>query len=198
MESRLAEDPTLRETLRELEAVVALVRDLPEPELPPAFSTRVIAHVQEQRERAPGGIFGSIQRLIEPAVAVPWAAGITALALFIGSQQEISATTDPSGGDWVAAVGDRPHAISPAEAREPEPRALPTQLASQPGDTDGMTLSEIQRNTLQMILSRNRHEDLAALLRGSGHPHAASFANQVVEVGPNLQVVSLEQRPARR
>jgi len=198
VESRLADDPELRETLRELEDVVALVRALPEPELPPAFSTRVIARVQEQGERAPGGILGWIQRLIEPAVAVPLAAGITALALFIGSQQGISPAAEPAGGDWLAAVADRPHATSPAAARQPSPQPAPTRLARQPVDTGSMALSEIQRRTLQTILSRNRHEDLAALLRGSGHPHAASFASQVVEVDPNLQVVSLEQRRARR
>lgn len=198
MESRLADDPKLRETLRELEDVVALVRALPEPELPPAFSTRVIARAQEQGERAPGGVLGWIQRLIEPAVAVPLAAGITALALFIGSQQGISPAAEPLEGDWLAAVADRPHATSPAAARQQLAQPAASRLARQPADTGAGALSEIQRHTLQTILSRNRNEDLGALLRGSGHPHAASFANQVVEVDRNLQVVSLEQRRARR
>ncbi len=47
LESRLADDPALRATLREIESVVGLIRDLPEPELPSAFSSRVLARVQE-------------------------------------------------------------------------------------------------------------------------------------------------------
>ncbi len=198
LESRLADDPALRATLREIESVVGLIRDLPEPELPSAFSSRVLARVQEQGEQAPGGVRGWIQRLVEPAMAVPLAAGVTALALFIGSQQEIAPPLDASGGSSLQAAAMEQQTPATSRRVAAAPGSAPTELASTSPDTGSMTLTEIQRHTLQTILSRYPHGDLARQLRGSGHPHAASFVNHVVETGPNLQVVSFETRRARR
>jgi hypothetical protein len=196
LESQLADDPAMRETLRELENVVGLLRDLPEPEVPPAFSTRVIARVQEQREQASGGLldsvrrlFDSVRRLFEPAVAVPLAAGITALALVIGSQQGIEPPADALDAEPLEVAAVLNPTLPPMPTRADE--APKTELVSTtPRDMDEMTLTEIQRHTLQTILARHPHEDLARLLRGSGHPHAASFATQVVDIGPSLVMVS--------
>lgn len=189
LESQLADDPAMRETLRELENVVGLLRDLPEPEVPPAFSTRVIARVQEQREQASGGLLDSVRRLFEPAVAVPLAAGITALALVIGSQQGIEPPAGALDAEPLEVAAVLEPTLPPMPTRADE--APKTELVSTtPRDMDEMTLTEIQRHTLQTILARHPHEDLARLLRGSGHPHAASFATQVVEIGPSLVMVS--------
>ena len=195
LESRLVGDPELRDSLRELEGVVALLRNLPEPELPPAFSTRVIARIEEEGSAARGGLRVWVLRLFEPAVAVPLAAGITALALVIGSQQG----TEAIGTELVASEPQTDE-LSVAEARtRPAAAQAPSRRVGLPPDQGSeMTLTEIQRRTLQTILSRHQHEDLARLLRGSGHPHADSFVTQVVETDPNLQVVRLEQRSARR
>jgi len=189
LESQLADDPAMRETLRELENVVGLLRDLPEPEVPPAFSTRVIARVQEQREQASGGLLDSVRRLFEPAVAVPLAAGITALALVIGSQQGIEPPAGALDAEPLEVAAVLEPTLPPMPTRADE--APKTELVSTtPRDMDEMTLTEIQRHTLQTILARHPHEDLARLLRGSGHPHAASFATQVVDIGPSLVMVS--------
>jgi len=203
LESQLADDPAMRETLRELENVVGLLRDLPEPEVPPAFSTRVIARVQEQREQASGGLLDSVRRLLdsvrrlldsvrrlfEPAVAVPLAAGITALALVIGSQQGIEPPAGALDAEPLEVAAVLEPTLPPMPTRADE--APKTELVSTtPRDMDEMTLTEIQRHTLQTILARHPHEDLARLLRGSGHPHAASFATQVVDIGPSLVMVS--------
>lgn len=196
MELHLADDPSLRETLREIEDVVAALRSLPEPELPAAFATRVLARVQEQRERAPRGLRVWILRAFEPAVAVPMAAGITALALVVGSYQGGAPAPEVAGNAPSEATVAR---VEPSPAADGRAAGLqgPTELVSTSKDPDEMTLTEIQRLTLQTILSRHRQEDLARLLRGSSHPHAPSFVSQVVEADHNLQVVSFEQQRGR-
>lgn len=197
LESHLADDPALRETMRELENVVGLLRDLPEPELPPAFSTRVIARVQEQREQASGGLLDWVRRLFEPAVAVPLAAGITALALVIGSQQGFESPAGALDAGSLEVVGVPEPTLPPTLTRAHEAPKMELAAAT-PRDMNEMTLTEIQQRTLQTILSRHPHEDLARLLRGSGHPNAASFATQVVEIGPSLVLVSHDSRPGGR
>lgn len=86
IEAALSEDPALREELRELESVVSLLRGLPDPEAPAQLATRVMARVQEERERVRGPI-AWLGRLTEPVFAVPLATGIIALSLFVGSQR---------------------------------------------------------------------------------------------------------------
>jgi len=185
MESHLAEDASLRESLREMEGLVALLRDLPGPELPPAFSTRVIARIEDEGSQAPGRVRLWIQRLFEPAVTVPLAAGITAVALVVGAQQH----TDEPGTELVMSAPQ----VAALPPREPDRR-----LASMSNNGSEVSLTEIQQRTLQTILSRHQDHGLARLLRGSGHPHAASFASQVMESDHNLQVVSLERQRPRR
>ncbi|MGI9591853.1 MAG: anti-sigma factor family protein [Myxococcota bacterium] len=194
LESHLADDVALRDSLRELEGVVALLRNLPEPELPPAFSTRVIARIQDEGSAARGPRVW-ILRLFEPAVAVPLAAGITALALVIGSQQG----TDATGTGLVVAEPTIDEVVVAETRARPSAAQAPSQLAAGlRAQGSELSLNEVQRRTLQTILSRHPEEDLARLLRGSGHPHAESFVTQVVETDLNLQVVSLEQRRGRR
>lgn len=197
LESQLAGDPGLRETLRELEGVVGLLRDLPEAELPPAFAARVMARVQEQREPAALGAWVWLRRIFEPVVAVPLAGGITALALAIGTQQGPDPVVDEAGtsGPRLAA------SPAPAASSEQMPplSARPVRLASDSRDLERMSsLTEIQKRTLQTILSRHRHEDLARMLSGSGHPYASSFAREVFETGPTLMMVSHESARAHR
>jgi len=195
LESDLAGDADLRESLREIESVVALLRDLPEPELPPAFSTRVMAQVQEQAAR-PRGLRVWLERLLAPRVTVPLAAGVTALALVISAEPY---TMDRIGDLEATGVASTEAAI-PAGPLAPARPVTPSRvdLASAEVVEREMTLTEIQRQTLQTILSRHPDEDLARLLRGSLHPHASSFATHLTEPDAGLQVVNFERRGGRR
>lgn len=193
IDAALAEDRELREELRELEATLALLRGLPEPEVPPAFATRVIAHVRES-EAEPRGLLAGLSGLFEPAVAVPLAAGITAVALFVGVQGEVAPTIDS-----VPAHLELAEVVAPMA--QPEPTAAqapwqPTGFAAAHASEPEMSLTEIQRRTLQTILSRSQHQDLGRLLRGSVHPHAASLASHFEGDG-SLQIVSLQGRRRR-
>jgi hypothetical protein len=197
LDNALADDPTLRETLQELESVVSALRSLPEPELPPAFATRVMAAVQEQAE-APRGVRAWIQRIFEPVVAVPLAAGITALALVIGASQGSVSPGEPADAMVLAdatPTGEPEPAVPVPSLRPGEPGA-PSELVTAPPPTifiQGPTPAEVRRWTEETLFARDLHRRLHGL-----HPHAPSLASQIIQTEEQgLQIVNFEGRRPR-
>ena len=185
-EAILAEDATLREELRELEATVALVRGLPEPEAPTALTTRVMARI-EDGEADPAGPFAWIRRLFEPVVAVPLAAGIVALALVVGSE--------PGSMPALEAELAAARQVARAEARVASTPPSPLARTARGHPQMEQSLNEVQRLTLQTIMARH-HGDLGSVLRSSGHPYAPVFASHFEGDG-NLRTASFGL-PVRR
>lgn len=83
LEDVLERDPELRRELRELEATLALLRGLPQPEAPPGLAGQVMARVRAG-EAQPVGLLDVLGRLFEPAFLVPAAAAAVALTVFVG------------------------------------------------------------------------------------------------------------------
>ena len=77
LHDRLTPDP---DEERELRAVSALLRGLPDPEPPDGLVERVMARVAE-REARPNVVRAAFRRVSEPAVASALAAGIGCLLL---------------------------------------------------------------------------------------------------------------------
>jgi hypothetical protein len=92
----LAECAECRAELRELEATVALLRRLPDPELPPAFTETVMARVRAG-EAEPSGVLAWLGRLTEPARALPMALATLALAVGIGTWRDPAVEEPPTG-----------------------------------------------------------------------------------------------------
>jgi anti-sigma factor RsiW len=157
----LAECTECRAELRDLEATVGLLRRLPDPELPPAFTETVMARVRAG-EAEPAGALVWLRRLTEPARALPMALATLALAVGIGT--------------W----------------RDPEAVEVPTVVASAQADR---AVAEARQNRLRQIehlnqlMREGRHDQVARMLRGAGHPHSASLARHI-ETGTTIVLAS--------
>jgi hypothetical protein len=162
----LAECTECRAELRELEATVSLLRRLPDPELPPAFTETVMARVRAG-EAEPSGLLTWLRRLSEPARALPMALATLALAVGIGTWRDPEVASDPGA---IAVV-------------EPDPAAAVK------------TRDAIRRNRLAKIehlnqlLREGRRDQVARMLRGAGHPHSASLARHI-ETGSTILLAS--------
>jgi anti-sigma factor RsiW len=160
--------------LAELRATVSLLQRLPDPELPPGFTAAVMARVRAG-DAEPQGFGHWLRRLAEPAFALPLAAGVAGLGIFLvvrgglvpgaelrpaapaGVALALPAERAPSG----VASGEQESRIAVRGNRPPLNRALPVPL---PG---------------QSI-------ELAHLLRGAGHPHSLAFAGQLSTTAPPI------------
>lgn len=178
-----------RGELAELEATVALLRRLPEPELPPALADMVMARVRAG-EAEPRRWLDWLRRLTEPVVAVPVAAAIVALAVFLTDQRQplTPLAGSPDGASRVAAAAEVPHARS----------ALRVSAELQAQRASSRMARRMQRlERLQALAQRNRPEEIQQFLSGAGHPLAPSFVSELQRPDPVLTVASF-QRPLRR
>jgi anti-sigma factor RsiW len=188
IEAALAEHPELRDELRELEATVALLRGLSAPEPPPALAARVMERVRAGEAEA-ASWWAWLRKLGEPAVALPLAAGVAALTLFIGSQGGVLPGSDSQGGP---APG-----VQTAATRVPAPvRATPQRSTAAVVTPEDAARSRLQLahkmrrlDRMQQLARGGRTEEAARILRGAGHPYSASFAAQL-EPDRNLALVS--------
>jgi hypothetical protein len=164
-----------------------------------------MARVQEQRERR-RGLASLLGRIFEPVVAVPMATGIIALALFVGSQRSELPEMVPVDVVDAGRIAPIPSEVPPVLVPEPA-RPGTIQLADLPDPSvvrmssaeREAVLTEVQRRMIQTILARYPSStEMAAVLRGAGHPHAASLASHFDDHGfADLQLVSAEA-PRRR
>ena len=159
----LAECAECRAELRELEATVALLRRLPDPELPRAFTETVMARVRAG-EAEPSGVLVWLSRLTEPARALPMALATLALAVGIGT--------------W------RDPAVEPA----PELVAVNQPDRGVPADARRERLLYMEH--LNQLMREGRRDQVARMLRGAGHPHSASLARHI-ETDQTIVLASL-------
>jgi anti-sigma factor RsiW len=162
----LAECTECRAELRDLEATVNLLRRLPDPELPPAFTETVMARVRAG-EAEPSGVLVWLRSLTEPARALPMALATLGLAVGIGTWRDPEIASEPAA---VAAVEADRDAIVHArvEARRNQ-------------------LAKIEH--LNQLMREGRRDLVARMLRGAGHPHSASLARHI-ETGTTIVLAS--------
>lgn len=160
----LAECSECRAELSDLEATVALLRRLPDPELPPALADTVMARVRAG-EADPRGPLAWLARLSEPARALPMALATLALAVGIGTWREPGAPESVT----VAALETDREVAAEAVARAEVRRAR---------------LRQIEH--LNQLMREGRTAQVASILRGAGHPHSASLARHIETGTPVL------------
>lgn len=179
IEAALEASPDLREELRVLQATVSLLRGLPRPEAPPALTERVVARVRAG-EADPVRWRDWLHRLFEPTFAVPLAAAVAALLVFLGT---------PPGG----LPGGGPAPDTPIAAVTPP---VPTLTVAR--DTSGGTTLRVRTpNRLVLRMPRRQRLQMMRMLRGAGHPHSASLASQMEPDG-DIVLASFSERRRRR
>ena len=104
--AHLGDCSSCSEELAELQDAVKLLRGLPEPEMPLAFTESVMARVRDG-EAEPSGFFARLGRLLEPTVLVPVAVGLAAF-LYIQSIEDVSVSTPDAEPLVVAAAETTP------------------------------------------------------------------------------------------
>jgi anti-sigma factor RsiW len=161
----LTQCPECAEQLAELESTRRLLRCLPEPELPRAFTESVMARVRAG-EADPPSLVRWLRRLAEPALAVPVAASFAALVAVLAMQAGVA---DQRAPGLQAAVEPTPAPRVAAVAPEPAPRD--EQVA--PVKAQSQHVREMQRRSLALLMARRGRP---TELRGAGHPYSPSFA----------------------
>jgi hypothetical protein len=193
MAAHLAECPECAEELRELGNTVALLRRLPEAEVPPAFAASVMARVREG-EAEPAGLLRWLRTLATPAFAVPLAAGLAGLVLLAGTQDGLF--QQPGGEPERVAVS------KPLPGPTPGPRLLGPQPPLGPGAGLEARAAQVERrielvramqrqSLLQQLARRGHTREVALTLRGAGHPLSSSVASDFEDHEPtNLALAS--------
>jgi hypothetical protein len=204
--AHLPECPACHEEVRELEATVALLRRLPDPEPPPGLAESVMARVRAG-EAEPASWLRSLGQIFQPALTVTATAAVAGLTVFavardpglspdsavapIQLAQETAPATPPASPTQVARVTP-PAAPVPSSDLRLQPRtarpaapdsslqvavAPPLQLAEN-RRIRGRYGNEIRRRSRAFHLAQFGHrEEMARTLRGAGHPHSARFAD---------------------
>ena len=149
-----------------------LLRRLPEPEVPPAFTESVMARVRAG-EAEPPSVVRWLRRLAEPALAVPAAAAFAAVVVLVmqgGVVEPPSAGLEPAATLRVATV----------VADQAEPVAQEEEV--DPAEDRHQYVREMQRRSLALRMARRgRPMEVARILRGAGHPYSPSFASHFEE-----------------
>jgi hypothetical protein len=172
--------------LAELRATVSLLQRLPDPELPPGFTASVMARVRAG-DAEPRGLGHWLRRLAEPALALPLAASVAGLGIFL----VVRGGLVPGAELRPAAPAEVALAL-PAE-RAPSAVAPGEQSAGAPGwllDAQGARIAvRGNRPPLTRALPvplPGQSIELAHLLRGAGHPHSLAFAGQLSKTAPPI------------
>ena len=158
IEAALEASAELREELRILQETVGLLRSLPRSETPPALAARVMERVRAG-EAEPVRWRDGLHRLFEPAFAVPLAASVAALLVFVGT---------PTGG--LLEEGPSTN-VSVAELTPSFP------VASVPVASETSVVRKPSRVNLRM--PQSQRVQMMRRLRGAGHPHSAALASQM-------------------
>lgn len=151
-----------REEARELRAVVALLRGLPDPEPPDGLEARVMAEVR-RRESGPRVLRGAFRRL-EPWVAAAVAAGVGALVFTTAMQGgRLSApTTEP--GPATAALQPSPArrvaTASPSASTRVQPRVAPIYVSLPGAD---LHAAHLRTGSLPSTMARDPYDPRTAL-----------------------------------
>jgi anti-sigma factor RsiW len=161
VEHALERDPELRRELREIEATVALLRGLRQPEAPPALTAQVMERVRSG-EAEPARFLGGLRRMLEPMVWLPAVTAAVALAVLVGAF------------DLGERAGDAPLVL--AGASDPV-----DQLRKQRELVRGMRQLRFER-----LERRGQRHEVTRILRGAGHPHSASLASHLEGEGDNV------------
>jgi hypothetical protein len=182
MTAHLAECPECAEELRELESTVALLRRLPEAEVPPALAASVMARVRSG-EAEPGGLLQWLRSLATPAVAVPLAAGLAGLLLFAGLRD--NPVGEPQPGLRIASSEPPPAAPARLVSRPAMPASAGPEARALQAERRLELVRAMQRRSLLHELARRGHtKEVALTLRGAGHPLASSMASHFEDEEP--------------
>lgn len=158
IEAALEASAELRAELRILQGTVSLLRGLPRAETPPALADRVMERVRAG-EAEPVRWRDGLYRLFEPAFAVPLAASLAALLVFVGT---------PTGG---LLEEDSSPTVSVAELA-PSASVASVPVASETSGVRGAS-------RLDLRLPQSQRLQMMRMLRGAGHPHSAALASQM-------------------
>jgi len=196
--SHLDECSSCSEELAELQDAVKLLRGLPEPELPLAFTESVMARIRDG-EAEPSGFFARLGRLLEPAVLVPVALGLAAFVYIQGIEDASLAT--PDSEPLVVAAAD----VTPPMTTEPVPLAgvtggtapegwLPVGTIGSAGTVAGLHVNQRrqaralrarrdlirQMQRMQVLVRSGRSDEAARMLRGANHPSSQRLAEHIL------------------
>lgn len=157
--------------LRELEQTVGLLRGMPEPDLPLAFTATVMARVRSG-EAEPVGLLHWLRRLFEPGVAIPLVAGLSSLVFFAGL--ESGSFQSPA-----APSASQPIQLADASLDRMQPMLGVNEATAAPT----VTRAPLPPRRMQQTrwAPRGNHRAMVAALRGAGHPHSARMASLLEE-----------------
>lgn len=179
IEAALEASSELREELRVLLATVRLLRGLPRPEAPPALTERVVARVRAG-EADPVRWRDWLHRLFEPTFAVPLAASVAALLVFLGTPTGGLPGAEPAPGTPIASL------------------ASPAPVVTVARDTSGRATLRVRNpNRVALRMPQRQRLQLLRMLRGAGHPHSVSLASQMEPDGDIVLASFSEQRRRR-
>jgi len=143
--------------LRELRATVALLRDLPDPELPIGFAARVAERIEAGEGRRPSKVTTLVRRIREPRFAAAMAAGfagLLAVTSFNFSSGNFLGTPSGTSSEQIVLQSDFGSATNVRVARASRPLSLPrTRVAQLPGQA---------RIGAPRALDRSQRVDLAS------------------------------------
>jgi len=174
--------------VRELDRAVALLRRLPEPELPPAFADTVVERIRAG-ESEPRWLRG-LRGVLQPALTVAATAAVAGLAVFTVVRGDVpgGATAPAHDVAQVAQVEqvemDAPTTTLAAVAPAATGSAEKVGVASR---EDGLrkVVRQMRRHRRALELTRQGHGDVVARsLRGAGHPHSATLASHFSDPDP--------------
>ena len=190
--AHLDECSSCSEELVELQDAVRLLRGLPDPELPLAFTESVMARIRDG-EAEPSGVFGWLGRLLDPMVLVPVALG---LAAFVYIQAASLAT--PDSEPLVIAAAEP----TPPMTADPIPLAgvtggtapegwLPVGTVGSTGTVAGLDVNQRrqararrdlirQMQRMQVLVRSGRTDEAARMLRGANHPSSQRLAEHIL------------------
>jgi hypothetical protein len=175
VDAHLTECAACTSTLRELERTVGLLRRMPDPEPPPYLTQAVMARVAEG-EATVWSPARFLQRLMQPALAMPLAGALVGLLAFASLQ----------GGSGTGPTAEAPSAAAVVARTAPPPTdygfragiAPESRLAA--AERRGRYRERLMRPTLDPwahnAMRSGRSQDVAQWLRGAGHPHSEMLA----------------------
>ncbi|MEM7410626.1 MAG: hypothetical protein AAF430_10370 [Myxococcota bacterium] len=201
-----SQDPQVERELRE---VVALLRDLPDPEPPTGLATRVLAEVAEQRDRPPLWLRGweAVTRWMTPPVALAATAAAVGLMVIPSLPSFLPTLPTADSGDGTLVLDE--HHVSPravAGGAESSLRTAPTRrrsatiirpqfvsmLAHAPAS--GNTRPRVSRDTLGDVFDRRLDRQLNQLMLDP-----AGFVSRLERVTEHERFVArLAERAAER
>ena len=193
--AHLDECSSCSEELAELQDAVRLLRGLPDPELPLAFTESVMARIRDG-EAEPSGIFGWLGRLLDPMVLVPVALGLAAFVYIQGIEAASLAT--PDSEPLVIAAAEP----TPPMTADPIPLAgvtggtapegwLPVGTVGSMGTVAGLDVNQRrqarsrrdlirQMQRMQVLVRSGRTDEAARMLRGANHPSSQRLAEHIL------------------